>query len=83
MIFNVILKDLVENFLVYFFLLKSLPLRIRIHMDIFGILDPDPLYNRCGSATLVLCVYITEQTLIFNGLSWIQPIFDTDPDAGK
>ena len=53
MIFKVILKDLVENLLVQFFFFKSLPprIRIRIHMDIFWILDTDPHNNRCGSAT--------------------------------
>ena len=27
---------------------------IRIHMDIFGIPDPDPHRNLCGSETLVI-----------------------------
>ena len=42
-IFNVILKDLVENLLVNM---------IWISMDIFGILDSDPQKNLCGSETL-------------------------------
>ena len=33
-------------------LLQCLPPWIRIHMDIFGILDPDPHENLCGSETL-------------------------------
>ena len=69
MIFNVILKDLIEMFFGVIFLLLSLPprIRIRIHMNIFLVLDPDldPHNNRCGSATLhiskdpfvILCAY--------------------------
>ena len=34
----------------------GLPPRIRIHMDIFWILDPHN--NRCGSATLVQSVHV-------------------------
>ena len=33
---------------------KKLGVWIRIHMDIFGILDPDPHENLCGSETLAL-----------------------------
>ena len=63
---NVILKDLVENFYL-FFPLQCLSTWIRIHMDIFGILDPDPHKNLCGSETLLQsywCLLINEYILI-------------------
>ena len=58
MIFYVISKDLDKNFWCIYSLLvfTSLdPSWIRIHMDIYGILDldPDPHENLCGSETLV------------------------------
>ena len=39
------------------FLFKFLPTWIRIHMDMIGILDPDPHENLCGSETLNLILY--------------------------
>ena len=51
-----IFKCLFERFSLKFFcvliLLQCLPPRIRIHMDIFGILGPDPNENLCGYETL-------------------------------
>ena len=35
---------------------KKLGVRIRIHMNIFGILDPDPHENLFGSETLPACI---------------------------
>ena len=40
-----------EDFFLFFQILPSW-IRIRIHMDIFGIPDPDPLKNLCRSKTL-------------------------------
>ena len=49
MIFKVILKDLVNFFCDSSLVFTSLD---PDHMDIFGILDPDPHENLCGSETL-------------------------------
>ena len=65
MILNVILKDKAENLCVKFFLFSVYPLGsragiwIRIRMDIFWILDPDPHNNRCGTATLITKRFIS------------------------
>ena len=51
---------------------KKFGVWIRIHMDIFGILNPDPHENLCGSETLYLTPYLQV---------WIQiRIGITDPD---
>ena len=60
-------------------LLWCLPPWIRIHMDIFGILDPDPHENLCGSETLVQA---GSRSAFFRQLDWdphLEKMLDPDP----